>query len=172
MSFSFRLVSGRSVIGSGVASVLGKLPNLQASAGFRSAEWLLRIDHPFRSPERDEERTRWYRRAMVHPAAHGLIGDQDPTLSQQILDVAKAQGELEIEPDRLQPRLALNQLFIRTGLLKTAPAATCLRRRFLSVPGDGLSNKTFRSVHTEPASSVSRNCTSPLARNAIGRPSR
>jgi hypothetical protein len=55
MSFSFRLVSGRSVIGSGVASVLGKLPNLQASAGFRSAELLLRIDHPFRSPERDEE---------------------------------------------------------------------------------------------------------------------
>jgi hypothetical protein len=44
---------------------------------------------------------RWYRRAMVHPAAHGLIGDQDPTLSQQILDVAEAQGEPEIEPDRL-----------------------------------------------------------------------
>jgi hypothetical protein len=41
MSFSFRLVSGQSVIGSGVASVLGKLPKLQASAGFRSAEWLL-----------------------------------------------------------------------------------------------------------------------------------
>src|ERR1019366_1504206 len=38
---------------------------------------------------------------MVHPAAHGLIGDQDPTLSQQILDVAEAQGEPDIKPDRL-----------------------------------------------------------------------
>jgi hypothetical protein len=24
---------------------------------------------------------------MVHPAAHGLIGDHDPTLGQQILDI-------------------------------------------------------------------------------------
>jgi hypothetical protein len=38
---------------------------------------------------------------MVHPAAHGLIGHQDPTLSQQILDVAEAQSEPDIKPDRL-----------------------------------------------------------------------
>ena len=38
---------------------------------------------------------------MVHPAAHRLIGNQDPTLSQQILDVAEAQGEPDIKPDRL-----------------------------------------------------------------------
>jgi len=38
---------------------------------------------------------------MVHPAAHGLIGHQDPTLSQQILDVTEAQGEPDIKPDRL-----------------------------------------------------------------------
>ena len=37
---------------------------------------------------------------MVHPAAHRLIGNQDPTLSQQILDVAEAQGEPDIKPDR------------------------------------------------------------------------
>jgi hypothetical protein len=53
-----------------------------------------------------------------------------------------------------------------------APAATCVRGRFLSGPGDGLSNKAFRSAHSLPASSVSRNCTSPLASNAIGKPSR
>src|SRR5208282_5373243 len=38
---------------------------------------------------------------MVHPAAHGLIGDQDPALSQQILDIAEARGEPDIKPDRL-----------------------------------------------------------------------
>jgi len=38
---------------------------------------------------------------MVHPASHGLIGHEDPTLSKQILDVAEAQGEPDIKPDRL-----------------------------------------------------------------------
>jgi hypothetical protein len=38
---------------------------------------------------------------MVHPAAHRLIGNQDATLSQQILDVAEAQGEPDIKPDRV-----------------------------------------------------------------------
>src|ERR1700738_2011878 len=38
---------------------------------------------------------------MAHPASHGLIGHEDPTLSQQILDVAEAQGEPDIKPDRL-----------------------------------------------------------------------
>jgi hypothetical protein len=31
----------------------------------------------------------------------GLIGHQDPMLSQQILDVAETQGEPDIKPDRL-----------------------------------------------------------------------
>src|SRR5580692_9041725 len=38
---------------------------------------------------------------MVHPAAHALIGHQDPTLGKQILDVAETQGEPDIKPDRL-----------------------------------------------------------------------
>src|ERR1019366_7508606 len=38
---------------------------------------------------------------MVHPAAHGLIGHQDPTLSQQILNITEAQGEPDIKPDHL-----------------------------------------------------------------------
>ena len=38
---------------------------------------------------------------MVHPASHGLIGHQDLTLSKQILDVAEAQGEPDVKPDRL-----------------------------------------------------------------------
>ena len=38
---------------------------------------------------------------MVDPAADRLVGDRDAALRQQIFDVAKAQGEPEIEPDRL-----------------------------------------------------------------------
>jgi hypothetical protein len=38
---------------------------------------------------------------MVHPAAHALIGHQDPALGKQILDVAETQGEPDIKPDRL-----------------------------------------------------------------------
>jgi hypothetical protein len=38
---------------------------------------------------------------MVDPAAHGLIGQYDPAFRQQILNVAKAQSEPQIEPDCL-----------------------------------------------------------------------
>jgi hypothetical protein len=38
---------------------------------------------------------------MVHPAPNGLVGDRDAALRQQIFDVAEAQGESEIEPDRV-----------------------------------------------------------------------
>jgi hypothetical protein len=38
-------------------------------------------------------------------AAHGLIGDNDPTLGQQILDISEAQGEPDIKPDRLLDNL-------------------------------------------------------------------
>jgi hypothetical protein len=37
---------------------------------------------------------------VVHPAEHGFMRDRDPTLG-ELLDVAKAEGEPEIEPDRL-----------------------------------------------------------------------
>jgi hypothetical protein len=38
---------------------------------------------------------------MVHPAANGLIGDHDPALGKQILDIPEAHGEPDIKPDRL-----------------------------------------------------------------------
>jgi hypothetical protein len=38
---------------------------------------------------------------MVYPSPNGLVGDHNPMLGQQILDVAKAQGEPDIKPDRL-----------------------------------------------------------------------
>ena len=38
---------------------------------------------------------------MVHPARDGLVGDHDGTFRQQIFDVAKAQCEPDIEPNRL-----------------------------------------------------------------------
>ena len=42
---------------------------------------------------------------VVHPAAHGFIGDYYPTRGQQILDISEAQGEPEIKPDRLLDNL-------------------------------------------------------------------
>jgi hypothetical protein len=38
---------------------------------------------------------------MIHPAPNSFVGDYYPTLGQQILDVALAQGKPEIKPDRL-----------------------------------------------------------------------
>src|SRR5258708_39039096 len=36
---------------------------------------------------------------LQHPAPHRFIGEVEPTLGEQFLDVAVAQGEAEIEPD-------------------------------------------------------------------------
>src|SRR5262245_54242548 len=38
---------------------------------------------------------------VFYPAAYRLIGNRDPTFSQQVLDIAKAEGEPGIEPDGL-----------------------------------------------------------------------
>jgi hypothetical protein len=38
---------------------------------------------------------------MIHPAPDCFVGDCDPTFRQQILDVAEAQCESKIEPNRL-----------------------------------------------------------------------
>src|SRR3977135_3435817 len=42
-----------------------------------------------------------HRPEMVHPAPDGLIGDHDLAFRQQIFDVAEAQREPNIEPDRV-----------------------------------------------------------------------
>jgi hypothetical protein len=36
-----------------------------------------------------------------HPAPHRFVGDVEPTLGQQLLDVWVAQGKAEIQPDRV-----------------------------------------------------------------------
>jgi len=38
---------------------------------------------------------------LPHPAPYGFLGDVEPALGQQLLDVAIAQGEAEIERDRV-----------------------------------------------------------------------
>src|SRR5580704_13273775 len=53
---------------------------------------------------------------MVHPASHGLIGHQDPTLSQQILNIPEAQGEPDIKPDRLLDNLGREAVAAITDL--------------------------------------------------------
>jgi hypothetical protein len=37
---------------------------------------------------------------MVHPTPDGLGGNRNPTLRRQILDIAQAQSEPEIKPNR------------------------------------------------------------------------
>ena len=54
--------------------------------GFGSAFAQVRCDH---RPE------------IVQPAPDGLVGDHDPAFRQQIFDVAEAQRESNIEPDRV-----------------------------------------------------------------------
>jgi hypothetical protein len=38
---------------------------------------------------------------MVYPAPNGLVGDRNAAFGQQVFDVAQAQGEPEVEPNRL-----------------------------------------------------------------------
>ena len=62
------------------------LIQMPARVGFRSASTQVRGD---RRPE------------VVYPAPNGLVGDCNAAFCQQIFDVAQAQGEAEVEPDRL-----------------------------------------------------------------------
>jgi len=38
---------------------------------------------------------------LQHPTPHRLIGDVEPAFGQQLLDIALAQGEADIQPDRV-----------------------------------------------------------------------
>ena len=38
---------------------------------------------------------------LQHPSPHRFVGDVEPSFGQQLLDIAVAQGEAEIEPDRV-----------------------------------------------------------------------
>src|SRR5216683_2456154 len=62
------------------------LIQMPARVGFRSASTQVRCDH---RPE------------VVYPAPNGFVGDGNAAFCQQVFDVAQAQGEAEVEPDRL-----------------------------------------------------------------------
>jgi hypothetical protein len=53
---------------------------------------------------------------MVHPATHRLIGNHDSAFRQQILDVAEAQGEPDIKPDRLLDNLGRETVAAKADL--------------------------------------------------------
>ena len=59
---------------------------MPARVGFRSASTQVRCDH---RPE------------VVYPAPNGLVGHRNAAFCQQVFDVAQAQGEPEVEPNRL-----------------------------------------------------------------------
>src|SRR6266849_2814540 len=41
------------------------------------------------------------RSKLQHPSTDGLVTDLQPALRQQILDITEAQGEAQVEPDRV-----------------------------------------------------------------------
>src|SRR5229473_138353 len=62
------------------------LIQMPARVRFRSASTQVRCDH---RPE------------VVYPVPNGLVGHRNAAFCQQVFDVAQAQGEPEVEPDRL-----------------------------------------------------------------------
>jgi len=49
--------------------------------------------------------SRYRRTELQHPAPHRFVGDVEPAFGQQFLDIAVAQGEAEIEPNRVMDDL-------------------------------------------------------------------
>lgn len=62
-----------------------------------------------------------HRPKVVHPASDRLVGNDDPSLGQQIFTVAKAQSEPKLEPNRLlgdlgrKPISVVNDFLHRRG---------------------------------------------------------
>jgi hypothetical protein len=57
--------------------------------------WLDQAPGPLAQPSRDRGTE------LQHPAPHRFVGDVESALGQQFLNIAVAQGEAEIEPDRV-----------------------------------------------------------------------
>ena len=46
-------------------------------------------------------RPRDHRSELLHPAPNGFVGDVEPALGEEILDVSVAEREAQVEPDRM-----------------------------------------------------------------------
>jgi hypothetical protein len=95
-----------------------------------------------------------HRPEMVHPASDGLVRDRDPTLRQQILDVAKAQREPEIEPNRLMDDLRREPIssvpdFPHTLGYSANLHPTSSRRRDKAIQGVEIASSTPRRLGSE-----------------------
>jgi hypothetical protein len=76
-----------------------------------------------------------HRSEMIHPAAHGFVGDRDPALGWQIIDVTKAEGEpLTLETTQGSRTEALARPLNRDSLLASISAHILVIR-------DGLANE-------------------------------
>jgi hypothetical protein len=62
-----------------------------------------------------------HRPELQHPTPHRFIGEVEPTLGEQLLDVSVAQGEAEIEPDRVLYDLGREAM---TAIAEQSHAAT------------------------------------------------
>src|SRR5215469_5861113 len=69
------------------------------------------------------------RTELQHPAAHRFVGDIEPSFGQQFLDIAVAQGEAEIKPDRVLDDLGREAMAAvaeraHTDILSNTPLAS------------------------------------------------
>jgi hypothetical protein len=93
---------------------------------------------------------------MIHPAPNGFVGDRDAAFRQQIFDVAEAQGEPEIEPDRLmndlwrEPVSAVADLLDPLGYRRAKPPQV---RGGVTTPSEALCGLTFSAYGTPMVSS-------------------
>src|SRR5450432_939729 len=105
-----------------------------------------------------------HRPEMIHPTPNGLVGDRDAAFRQQIFDVAEAQGEPEIKPDRL-----LNDLG-REAIPAVADFLHSLGYR--AARGTASPTRRDNAVRTAPCngpSAASRSISSPATRRRTTR---
>jgi hypothetical protein len=77
------------------------------------------------------------RTELQHPAPHRFVGDVEPSFGQQLLDIAVAQSEAEIEPDRVLDDLGREAMAAvaersHPGILPYSPLPTPVS---VTVPG-------------------------------------
>ena len=58
-------------------------------------------DHPLNGVLIPRRFTRDHRSELQNPAPNGFVGDIEPTLGKEILDVSVAEREAQVEPDSM-----------------------------------------------------------------------
>ena len=84
-----------------------------------------------------------HRPEMIYPASDCFIGDRNPAFRQQIFDIAKAQGEPEIKPDRLLNDLGRISVSVVADFLNRCGYRTAERTATPNCRDNALSSSPF-----------------------------